>query len=145
MASLLDSVKPLLDRGTSILSNVPGPAGQLAKRLGSAPEPQPRTGTSDQALAAKVESALYRLPGVARSRVTVTVADGTVTVRGVARDQAQQAGIETAVRSVPGVKGLESEVQVPEAPASSTPKTGQRKAKKKKKAAAKAKSAKDTS
>jgi copper chaperone CopZ len=145
MPSILNAVKPLLDRGTALLSNVPGPAGAVAKRLGSDPAPQAGAATGDQTLQFKVESALYRLPGVARSRVHVTVADAAVTVHGAARDEAQAARIEAALRGVPGVEGYASRLEVPKAPAKATPKAGRRKAGKKKPAAGAKAKAKDAS
>ena len=93
------------------------PVNALVKRLGSAPAaPEPEAGANDSAVQFKVEAALYRLRGVARSRVHVTVADGVVTVQGQARDTAQAKSIEAAVRRVPGVEGPEFRLDVPKAP-----------------------------
>ena len=139
MPKILDSLKPLIDRGASLagstLGNVPGPAGALAKRLagGSA---QPKPAMSDPTLKSKVESALYRVPGVTRSKVKVTVAEGVVTVHGEVKTQAQMATIETTARGVPEVKGYESQLHLPKTPAPSTPKAGTRQAKTKKPASA---------
>lgn len=138
MPSIVENVKPLIDRGTSIatsaLSHVPGPAGALAKRLGGGDRPA-KSGVSDPTLKSKVESTLYRVSGVTRSKVKVTVVDGAVTVHGEARNKAQMASIETAVRSVPEVRGYESLLHLPKTPAPSTPRAGQRKATTKKPAA----------
>ena len=86
MPSIPHSVKPLIDRGTP--------------------------GMSDQRLKSKIESAPYRLPGVARSKVEVTVADRVVTVHGQARNRAHVASLETAVRAV---GGDESRLHLPKA------------------------------
>src|SRR4051812_37764266 len=72
---------------------------------------------SDPTLKAKVESELYRQPGVSRSNVNITVADGLVTLHGTASDPAQIARIQTAVRGIAGVEHLESELHVPSKPA----------------------------
>src|SRR4051812_15999367 len=139
MPKILDAVKPLIDRGTKVagsaLGNVPGPAGNLGKRLaGGAGRPKPDM--SDPTLKSKVESTLYRVPGVTRSKVKVSVAEGIVTVHGEVKTQAQMATVETAVRSVPEVKGYEGRLHLPKTPAPSTPKAGTRQAKTKKPAAA---------
>jgi hypothetical protein len=139
MASILDTVKPLIDRGaslaTSTLSKVPGPAGAIARRL-SPSGPAPKAGMSDPTLKSKVESTLYRVPGVTRSKVKVSVADGVVTIHGEARNQALMSRIETTVRSVPEVKGYESQLHLPKTPAPSTPKGRTRKTTTKKPASA---------
>jgi hypothetical protein len=72
---------------------------------------------SDPELKAKVESDLFRLPGVSRSNLNITVANGLVTLQGTARTVADIARIQTAARAIPGVEHLESELHVPTTPA----------------------------
>ena len=134
MPNILDIAKPLIGRGTDILGSAAGQADGLVKRFrGGGYQPKD---LSDPTLKSKVESALYRLPGVTRSKVKVTVADGVVTLHGEARNQAQMATIETAVNGVPEVRGFESQLHLPKTPAPSTPAAGKRQATKKKPASA---------
>ena len=93
---------------------------------------------SDPELKSQVETELYRLPGVSRSTVTITVADGLVTLQGTARTVADIARIQTAARGIAGVEHLESELHVPAKPApKSRPATRTRKPPATKKPAAK--------
>jgi BON domain-containing protein len=144
MPKLFDIAKPLLERGTNLATSAfgtaAGQAGGLAKRLrggggGSTGGGGQPAGVADATLKSQVESALYRLPGVTRSKVKVTVAEGTVTLHGEARNQAQMSTIETAVTAVPGVTGYESQLHLPKTPAPSTPAAGRKQATRKKPAA----------
>lgn len=131
MASILDTFKPLIDRGTKLTTSAVGGAfGQadaLRRRVFGGGPAAPKQ-LNDQTLKSKVESELFRLPGISRSKVNITVADGEVTVHGEARNQAQMSSIETVVRRVPEVRGYESRLHLPQTPAPSTPRAGQRKA-----------------
>ena len=126
--TLIDIAKPLIDRGTKITGTVigtaAGQAGQLIGRFQkSDSQPKPLT---DPTLKTKVESTIFRLPGVSKSKVDVTVADGIVTLHGEVRNQAQMTSLQNAVRAIPEVRGVESELHLPKTPAPSTPKAGQR-------------------
>jgi hypothetical protein len=127
--TLLDIAKPLIDRGTKLTTTVVGTAaGQAGALVGrfqrsdSAPKP-----LTDPTLKTKVESTIFRLPGVSKAKVDVTVADGVVTLHGEVRNQAQLTSLQNAVRAIPEVKGVDSELHLPKTPAPSTPKAGQRK------------------
>jgi hypothetical protein len=127
--TLLDIAKPLIDRGTKITGTVVGtavrPAGHLLgrfQRAGSDSKP-----LTDPTLKTKVESNIYRLPGVSKAKIDVTVAEGVVTLHGQVRNQAQMTSLENAVRAIPEVVGFESELHLPKTPAPSTPRAGQRK------------------
>src|SRR3954452_20147391 len=127
--TLLDIAKPLINRGTQITSSVVGTAaGQAGSLLGlfqrgdSAPKE-----LTDPTLKTKAESTISRLPGVSKAKVDVTVANGTVTLHGEVRNQAQMTSLQNAVRAIPEVKGVESELHLPKTPPPSTPKAGQRK------------------
>src|SRR5215213_9669555 len=127
--TLLDIAKPLIDRGTKLTTTVVGTAaGQAGALVGrfqrGNPTPKP---LSDPTLKTKVESTIFRLPGVSKSKVDVTVADGVVTLHGEVRNQAQLTSLQNAVGAIPEVQGVESELHLPKTPAPSTPKAGQRK------------------
>jgi hypothetical protein len=141
MTNILEIAKPLIDRGTNLataaLGTAAGQADGLVKRFrGGGEQPQRPRDLNDPTLKSKVESALYRLPGVTRSKVKVTVADGVVTLHGEVGNQAQMATVETAVNAVPEVRGYESQLHLPKTPAPSTPAAGTRQARTKKPAAA---------
>ena len=92
---------------------------QVTGRKGSS---EPKQGMNDQTLKAKVESTLFRLPGVSRSKVNVTVTGGRVTLRGEARNAASVNSIETALRSIPEVTEIENLLHQPKTPARSAAK-----------------------
>jgi hypothetical protein len=117
--TLLDIAKPLIDRGTKLTTTVVGTAAGQAgalvgrfQRSGSAPKQ-----LSDPTLKTKVESTIFRLPGVSKAKVDVTVADGVVTLHGTVRNQAQLASLQNAVRTIPEVRGVESQLHLPKTPA----------------------------
>jgi hypothetical protein len=127
--TLLDIAKPLIDRGTKLTTTVvgtaAGQAGALVNRIQNrSPDPKP---LNDPTLKTKVESTIFRLPGVSKGKVDVTVADGVVTLHGEVRNQAQMTSLQNAVRAIPEVKDVESELHLPKTPAPSTPNAGQRK------------------
>jgi hypothetical protein len=142
MPSLFDIAKPLINGGTKLAAGAAGQAENLVRRArggggghGGGHADGGRADLNDPTLKNKVESTLYRVPGVSRARVAVTVADRVVTVHGEAANQAQMQTIETAVRSVPEVVDYESQLHLPKTPAPSTPDAGQRQARRKKPAA----------
>jgi hypothetical protein len=127
--TLLDIAKPLIDRGTKLTTTVVGTAaGQAGALVGrfQRSDSSPKQ-LSDPTLKTKVESTIFRLPGVSKSKVDVTVAGGVVTLHGEVRNQGQLTSLQNAVRAIPEVKGVESELHLPKTPAPSTPKAGQRK------------------
>lgn len=70
--------------------------------------PSPKPGMTDETLKAKVESVVYRAPGVGRSDVNVTVVDRQVTLHGKAKSPAAVNAMEAAVRAIPEVAGVEN-------------------------------------
>jgi hypothetical protein len=131
MPSIFDIAKPLIDKGTSlagpVLNRLPFPGG------GGGAKP-----VTDTVLKQQVEAALYRVPGVSRSKVKVTVAEGRVTLHGEVRNQGHMRSAEAAVIAVPGVTGYESQLHLPKTPAPSTPAAKRRSTTKKPAAATKA-------
>jgi hypothetical protein len=126
--TLLDIAKPLIDRGTKLTTTVVGTAaGQAGALVGrfQRSDSSPKQ-LSDPTLKTKVESTIFRLPGVSKSKVDVTVAGGVVTLHGEVRNQGQLTSLQNAVRAIPEVQGVESELHLPKTPAPSTPKAGQR-------------------
>jgi hypothetical protein len=130
MPSIFDIAKPLIDKGTAlagpVLGKLPFGGGQ-----GAAP-------VNDPTLKSQVEAAVHRVPGVSRSKVKVTVAEGRVTLHGEVRNQGHMKAAEAAVLGVPGVRGYESQLHLPKTPAPSTPAAKRRSTTKKPAAATKA-------
>jgi hypothetical protein len=75
---------------------------------------------SDETLAAKVESEIFRDPEAPKGRVNVNVVDGVVYLRGeVGEDLIQD--LEAATRKVTGVKDVENLLHTPGSQAPATP------------------------
>src|SRR5687768_12819783 len=121
--TLIDIAKPLIDRGTkltgTVIGTAAGQAGHLIGRFQRSGTPASKP-LSDPTLKTKVESTIFRLPGISKSKVDVTVANGVVTLHGEVRNQAQMTALDAAVRAIPEVKGVESELHLPKTPAPST-------------------------
>ena len=136
-----DIAKPLIERGTQIgtavVGGVAGRAFGLVQKLQNrSPKPKPMT---DPTLKTKVESTIFRQPGIEKSKIDVTVAAGVVTLHGEVRSPETMRSLEAAVRAIPEVRSVQSELHLPKTPAPSTPKAGQRRQTKAKPAAAPAK------
>ena len=131
MPSIFDIAKPLIDKGTSLAGPVLGKLPFGGGGQGAAP-------VNDPTLKSQVEAALYRVPGVSRSKVKVTVAEGRVTLHGEVRNQGHMQAAEAAVLGVGGVRGYESQLHLPKTPAPSTPAAKRRSTTKKPAAATKA-------
>lgn len=134
MANLLDTVKPLIGRGTRLTGSTIASATKQAESLikllpgrnASRPQEVPKS-LNDPTIKDKVEQAVYAVPGVTRSKVKVTVADGRVTLHGEVKPAAKIKAAEAAAATVPEVRGVESQLHLPKTPAPSTPAGGQRK------------------
>lgn len=128
MANLLDTVKPLIGRGTKLTGSTIGSAAKQAESLihllpgrsGERPQKAPKS-LNDPTIKDKVEQAVYAVPGVTRSKVKVTVADGQVTLHGEVKPAAKIKAAEAAAATVPEVRGVESRLHLPKTPAPSTP------------------------
>ena len=71
----------------------------------------------DATIARKVESAIYKVPGVVKGKIDVNVVDGRAELRGTAKNPTIINGIVTAAEAVPEVKGVESLLHEPKTPA----------------------------
>lgn len=67
---------------------------------------------SDQALAARVKSALAAAPGLNTHRIDVTARDGAVTLFGTAETKAQRETAGKAAAAVAGVKSVENKLAI---------------------------------
>jgi osmotically-inducible protein OsmY len=76
-------------------------------------EPEP----DDRTLAHRVESDLFADPSVPKGQINIDVVDSVVTLRGQVDSQDQIDRIEQAVRSMPGVAGVENLLHTPGTPA----------------------------
>ncbi len=127
---ILDAVKPFITQGAKLAGGAAQIAGSQAGALinrFSNRGPEPKAGMSDPTLKTKVETTIFRLPAISKNKVSVTVVDGVVTLHGEVRNQAAITTVTNAVRGIPEVKGVESQLHLPKTPAPSTPKAGQRK------------------
>jgi osmotically-inducible protein OsmY len=68
---------------------------------------------NDPALKAKVESEIFRDPEVPKGRVSVSVEEGVVSLRGELEDQATIDALRDAAAKVDGVRGVESLLHTP--------------------------------
>jgi len=71
----------------------------------------------DATIARKVESAVYKVPGVTKGKIDVNVVDGKAELRGTAKNPTIINGIVAAAEAVPEVKGVESLLHEPKTPA----------------------------
>jgi hyperosmotically inducible protein len=72
---------------------------------------------NDAALAAKVETELFRDPGVPKGTINVNAEAGRVILRGTAPTAAQIAAIAERVRVIAGVAEVENRLHLPAPPA----------------------------
>jgi osmotically-inducible protein OsmY len=72
---------------------------------------------NDATLAHKVESVLFRDPGVDKGRINVNAEDGVVVLRGVAESTDQIRTLEERVRDIDGVEDVENLLHLPGTPA----------------------------
>ncbi len=89
---------------------VPPPAAPQAeaKTAPEKPAVESARAANDQALAAKVKSALAAAPGLNSHRIDVTVKDGAVTLFGTAESRHQQEAAAKIAAAVAGVKSVEN-------------------------------------
>jgi hypothetical protein len=71
----------------------------------------------DVTIARKVESVIFREPGVAKGKVDVNVADGVVWLRGEVKTPDLVKQLEAGAREIPEVKGVENLLHLPKTPA----------------------------
>lgn len=80
-------------------------------------EPPP----NDQALAAKVESEIFRDADVPKGKINVDAADGVVTLRGEVEDEKLIEKLEKEARKISGVRDVSNLLHPPGTPAPNVP------------------------
>jgi hypothetical protein len=116
---------PFLDQSTRLVRGAAGlgvstaqQALGLAQRLRDRGRPaRPKAGMDDTTLKAKVESTVFRGAAAAKEKVSVTVVDGIVELRGEVKRPEEVADLETRARAVPEVRGVQNLLHLPKTPA----------------------------
>jgi osmotically-inducible protein OsmY len=98
----------------------------LGKRFANR-NPQPKEGMDDVTLTRKVESEIFRPKGAPKGKIDVNAVEGVVWLRGEVKNQAQSTKIETQVRAIPEVRGVENLLHLPKTPAPSRTRGGAKK------------------
>jgi hypothetical protein len=98
----------------------------LGKRFANR-NPQPKEGMDDVTLTRKVESEIFRPKGAPKGKIDVNAVEGVVWLRGEVKNQAQSTKIETQVRAIPEVRGVENLLHLPKTPAPSRTRSGAKK------------------
>jgi hypothetical protein len=83
--------------------------------------PGPKKDMDDQTIKAKVESELFRAPGVEKGKLNVTVTDAVVILHGSAKNPAAIRAIEAAVMAVPEVVSVENRLALKNSTARKAP------------------------
>ena len=110
---------------------VRGVAGQtfgLVSRVGGG-SPAPKPEMDDVTLTRKVETEIFRDAGAVKSKVNVNAVEGVVWLRGEVKHPDEIAKLESQVRAIPEVRGVENLLHLPKTPAptrADTPKRQQR-------------------
>jgi hyperosmotically inducible periplasmic protein len=76
---------------------------------------------NDAVLSHKVETVLFRDPGIDKGRININAEDGVVVLRGTAESPERIRDIEDRVRAIDGVKDVRSRLHLPETPAPGRP------------------------
>jgi osmotically-inducible protein OsmY len=95
-------------------STIKGKAGAAVPGTGREPAGER---LNDPALAAKVESEIFRDADTPKGKVSVSVEEGIVYLRGELDDRSQIAGLAEAAARVDGVRGVENLLHLPGEPA----------------------------
>lgn len=118
-------INRLIDKGGSVLRDAAGRADRFARYAGGVARGLQHRATGSRAaremddatLQRKVESIVFRPAGVPKGSVDVNVADGVVYLRGEVRTPKDVKELESAVRAVPEVRGVENLLHLPKTPA----------------------------
>ena len=116
MATLRRGGRKAGSAATYASSEVQGAAARTAAAIREE-EPPP----NDQALAAKVETVIFRDDSVPKGAINVDAADGVVTLRGEVGDRDMIEELEKEVRGINGVKDVSNLLHPPGTPAPSAP------------------------
>jgi len=79
--------------------------------------PSPKPGMDDATLKAKVESTLFRPQGAPKDKVSVTVVDGVVELRGEVKRPEDVRALEAGARAIPEVRDVQSLLHLHRTPA----------------------------
>lgn len=125
----------LIHTATGLVRGVAGQAqktgaGLLRQVFGGGDDaaPAPKD-LDDTTITRKVESALYRVPGVDKGAISVQTVEGTVELRGTVKQAVTIRALEAAAAGVPEVKGVTNLLHQKKTPArarKTTPTTKQR-------------------
>jgi hypothetical protein len=120
--STLDNV---IDRGKSVAGEAFQRFGRLTRQARGAVKgarhaatpTKPKPNMDDVTLQRKVESIVFRPQGAPKGSVDVNVAEGVVYLRGQVKNPDQVKALESSVRAIPEVRGVENLLHLPKTPA----------------------------
>lgn len=107
----MNPVKNIIGTGVGIVGGA-ARQGQGLLRKAQNLRPSPKRDMTDETLKAKVESEVFRAPGVSRGDVNVTVVDRRVTLHGKAKNPTAVKAIEKVVDGVPEVIAVENRLAI---------------------------------
>ena len=122
----VETVREGLGQATKLGRGAANQGVALGKRFANR-NPQPKEGMDDVTLARKVESEIFRPQGAPKGKIDVNAVEGVVWLRGEVKNQAQSTKIETQVRAIPEVRGVENLLHLPKTPAPSRTRGGAKK------------------
>ena len=114
MATLRSGGKKAESTAAQVSSQAQGAAARAAAAVRKEKPPP-----NDQALAAKVETVIFRDDSVPKGAINVDAADGVVTLRGEVGDRDMIEELEKEVRGINGVKDVSNLLHPPGTPAPS--------------------------
>jgi osmotically-inducible protein OsmY len=122
----VETVREGLGQATKLGRGAANQGVTLGKRFANR-NPQPKEGMDDVTLARKVETEIFRPQGAPKGKIDVNAVEGVVWLRGEVKNQAQVTKIETQVRAIPEVRGVENLLHLPKTPAPSRTRAGAKK------------------
>jgi hypothetical protein len=122
---LMSTLDDVIDRGKSIAGAAVQRVGRLTRQARGAVEgarhaaapAKPKPGMDDVTLQRKVETIVFRPEGAPKGSVDVNVAEGVVYLRGEVKRPEDVNALESAVRAIPEVRGVENLLHLPKTPA----------------------------
>lgn len=107
----MNPVKSILGTGAGIVGGAASQGVDLLRKAQNL-RPSPKPEMTDETLKSKVESVLFRAPGVSRGDINVTVVDRRVTLHGKAKNPAAVRSMEAAVTAIPEVTGVDNRLAI---------------------------------